>query len=315
MSESRQFEGRSPAEAAIKACEALGVGRSEIKYDVVSDVGQGFERRVTIRISSIEAQPRPADDEQPPMRAEGSHERRSNDEHGGHRMSAQRRNSSGGRSSGGSRRPEGREARGGGDRDNRRSENRRDRGDRRPDRENDGIESLLGLDSTASQPVEHRPEVTGSLSERAQNAKKHAATMVRLMGLDLGVKVVQDDAEEVHLDLVGKDEVKAIGPKGDVLLSLQFLVNRMLGHEAEAEALVLLDAAGYRERRKNALADLATKLASRAKEEGKAVRLSPMSAHDRRVFHLTLKEVEGVSTRSEGDGLYRRLLIIPSDYA
>ena len=66
--------------------------------------------------------------------------------------------------------------------------------------------------------------------------------------------------------------------------------------------------------RRDALADLAKKLAERAMQEQKVVRLSPMSAHDRRVFHLTLKEMDGVNTRSEGEGLYRNLLIIPSQF-
>ena len=96
------------------------------------------------------------------------------------------------------------------------------------------------------------------------------------------------------------------------LLPLQFLVNRMVDRsEDEGEQHIVLDAAGYRHRRRSALAELATKLAERAKEEGKVVRLSPMSAHDRRIFHITLQQLDGISTRSQGGGLYRPLLIIP----
>ena len=89
----------------------------------------------------------------------------------------------------------------------------------------------------------------------------------------------------------------------------------MVSRSLEGDQVIVLDAANYRSRRRDALASLAKRLADRAVEEGKVVRLSPMSAHDRRVFHLTLKEVEDVDTRSEGDGLYRSLLIIPSEYA
>ena len=84
--------------------------------------------------------------------------------------------------------------------------------------------------------------------------------------------------------------------------------------DESSEQVVVLDAVGYRERRRDALKDLATKLSNRALEENKVVRLSPMSAHDRRVFHLALRDREGVDTRSEGDGLYRNLLIIPSQF-
>ena len=78
--------------------------------------------------------------------------------------------------------------------------------------------------------------------------------------------------------------------------------------------MVVLDAANYRERRMSALEELAVKLAQRAEKDQKIVRLSPMSPHDRRVFHQTLSEIGGVRTESHGDGIYRNLLIIPSAY-
>ena len=179
----------------------------------------------------------------------------------------------------------------------------------------DGIESLLNLEIVPTEPVPPRPEVEGDLSPRARKALEVAQHLMKLGSLELTSHVVQDDDAEIHIDLRGKDEATAIGPKGDALLALQFIVNRIVGRDAEEGQVVVLDAAGYRGRRKDALADLATKLADRALEEGKVVRLSPMSAHDRRVFHLTLKEIEGVETRSEGDGLYRNLLIIPSQFS
>ncbi|MEM6732097.1 MAG: R3H domain-containing nucleic acid-binding protein, partial [Myxococcota bacterium] len=132
--------------------------------------------------------------------------------------------------------------------------------------------------------------------------------------LSFGMEVirVQDDEEEIHFDLRGDALTELIGTKGEPLLALQFLVNRMVDRsEEEGEQHIVLDAAGYRHRRRTALAELATKLAERAKEEGKVVRLSPMSAHDRRIFHITLQELDGISTRSQGGGLYRPLLIIP----
>lgn len=140
--------------------------------------------------------------------------------------------------------------------------------------------------------------------------------LVRLLGMKLAPHLVSDDEAEMHIDLVGADEARMIGKKGEVLLALQFVVNRIISRgEEEGEQVVVLDAGGYRERRRSALQQLAKRLAERAMQERKAVRLSPMSAHDRRVFHMTLKEIEGVTTRSEGDGLFRNLLIIPSEFA
>ena len=76
----------------------------------------------------------------------------------------------------------------------------------------------------------------------------------------------------------------------------------------------MLDAADYRGRRKSALEDLAVNLAKKAEKNSKIVKLSPMSSHDRRVVHQALNDFKGVSTKSEGEGVFRHLLIIPSGY-
>jgi spoIIIJ-associated protein len=123
---------------------------------------------------------------------------------------------------------------------------------------------------------------------------------------------VEDGEAEIHFDLSGEDAPRVIGNKGEALLALQFLTNRIITRQTSGDAHIVLDAADYRNRRREALAQLAERLASRAVDEEKVVRLSPMSAHDRRIFHITLQDNESVTTRSEGDGLYRPLLIIPA---
>ncbi|MEO1171327.1 MAG: R3H domain-containing nucleic acid-binding protein [Myxococcota bacterium] len=163
-------------------------------------------------------------------------------------------------------------------------------------------------------PADYEPRaaVEGETSARGELANKVITEMLERLRFKMDVIRVQDDEEEIHFDLRGDALKELIGAKGEPLLALQFLVNRMVDRGEEGgEQHIVLDAAGYRHRRRTALADLATKLAERAKEEGKVVRLSPMSAHDRRIFHITLQEIEGISTRSQGGGLYRPLLVIP----
>ena len=88
------------------------------------------------------------------------------------------------------------------------------------------------------------------------------------------------------------------GERGETLLALQFVVNRIVARQLEGEQLIILDAAGYRERRRNALVHLAERLASKAEKDQKVVKLSPMSPHDRRVFHRALTDNDGVRTRA-----------------
>jgi len=316
-----QFEGRSAAEAAIKACEQLGLTRADIRYEVVSETGEGIDRRVTIAVDA-EARPAAVSTElrEPAREREPSRDREPRRDEG-----RGRDRDRGGRT--GRDRGE-RSARGpGGDRGPRRGD--RDRGDRGGDRdrgrrlgrggrghepEADGIEPLLKLEDFPATAAP-RAELTGQVSERATQAKTVLNEVLKRMGFKAAGAVVQDDAQEIHLDISGDDARRIIGKKGEPLLSLQFLVNRMVSRGEEGDQVVVLDVAGYRERRRAALADLAKRLAARALEEHKVVKLSPMSAHDRRVFHLTLTEIEGVTTQSEGEGLLRRLLIIPSEFA
>jgi predicted RNA-binding protein Jag len=333
-----QFEGRSAAEAAIKACEELGVTRSSLRYEVVSETGEGIEKRVVIAVdhepraggSVITSDP----DDRPPRRDEGAHEShgdrgpprdrapRPADRDRGGRGERSARSDRGGRD----RDRGGRSDRGGRDRDRGGRSDRGGRGirgdrDRMPRRQpvpqeaDDGFEALLHIEDFPDTGV-LRPELTGDISAKATHAKTMLNDVLARMKFDAAGVIVQDDGQEIHLDIRGSQAKRVVGNKGEPLLSLQFLVNRMVSRENEStEPVVVLDVAGYRERRRAALADLAKKLAERAIAEHKVVKLSPMSAHDRRVFHLTLTQMGGVTTQSEGDGLFRRLLIVPAEFS
>jgi len=84
---------------------------------------------------------------------------------------------------------------------------------------------------------------------------------------------------------------------------------------AHPTALVVVDAEGYRGRREDALMDLAQRLADKAVKSARPVPVEPMSAHDRRIVHMALAEHEGVTTESEGEGLFRRVVIFPKGQA
>ena len=133
-------------------------------------------------------------------------------------------------------------------------------------------------------------------------------------GFSASVNLIEDTKEHIEVELHGDDLKRLIGERGETLLAIQFLLNRMVSRKAEGDQLIVLDAGGYRERRQQALESLAKKLAGRAEKEQKVVKISPMSPHDRRVVHQTLSELESVRTESTGDGLYRNLLIIPAGF-
>ncbi len=108
------------------------------------------------------------------------------------------------------------------------------------------------------------------------------------------------------------DTQRIIGRRGQVVDSFQHLCNKVLGQGREERGKpVIVDAGGYRERHVERLESLAERMAAKAKESGAPVDLSPMSAYDRRIVHMRLAELEGVTTRSEGEGESRHIVVFP----
>lgn len=126
------------------------------------------------------------------------------------------------------------------------------------------------------------------------------------------------------VDLEVKETPLAIGlsvtprPGNPVELSsafveaVQYLVNRVVNPRAEGRKWVNLDVGGFREEGDPAVKAMAERLAATARRTGQVIAIAPISPRDRRQIHLALVDVEGVSTRSEGEGIFRQLLVIPA---
>lgn len=148
--------------------------------------------------------------------------------------------------------------------------------------------------------------------ETGEKACQALTETLRLMGLDVPVSLDVQGAEAVINieDTVGG---LLIGRKGQTLDALEYLLNRMVARGDEEEAHLVLDAEGYRERRRQSLESLALRLGERAKRRRKTVTLNPLSPRDRRVVHLVLEDDPLVNTRSVGRGHLRRLSIVPEN--
>lgn len=137
------------------------------------------------------------------------------------------------------------------------------------------------------------------------------ADIVEAMGMQVDVDGHFGDEQQIRLELSGEDAERLIGKKGQTLDALQMIVGKMVSRRAGRRQHVVVDAEGYRQRRADSLVELAERLSQKAIDEGQVVALNPMSPHDRRIIHIALREMDGISTRSEGEGDDRRLLIIP----
>jgi spoIIIJ-associated protein len=155
------------------------------------------------------------------------------------------------------------------------------------------------------------------MSER--DARVVLGTILEKMGIAASIEL-RDEADRTVLDIKGDEAGLVIGKKGATLEALQFLVAKIVHRGAEGEAgssklptkPIVVDSGGYRVRREEALVELATRLGDKARQTGRTITVNPMSPHERRIIHITLDKVPGVTTRSEGEGIFRRLLIIPA---
>ncbi|RIK24472.1 MAG: hypothetical protein DCC51_00170 [Anaerolineae bacterium] len=137
---------------------------------------------------------------------------------------------------------------------------------------------------------------------------------MRVKGLVKGFLTEPDDltGQRVNIiDISGDDLGVLIGPRGETLDSLQFLSRLMVAHKLHRRANFVVDVEGFRQRREQALTRLAERMADKARQRGEPIGLEPMSAYERRIIHMTLRDAPDVYTESTGEGKQRRVRIIP----
>ena len=134
--------------------------------------------------------------------------------------------------------------------------------------------------------------------------------MFREMGLDVSIKV-STNAECVYVDVDGPDSGTVIGKRGQTLDAIQYLSSLVENKGESGYTRVVIDAEGYRQKREKTLEKLANRLADKAARTGRSVRLEPMNPYERKVIHTALQKRPEVTTKSEGDEPYRRVIIEP----
>ena len=132
---------------------------------------------------------------------------------------------------------------------------------------------------------------------------------------ELGVRgrvVVREGADGLHVDCVGGDVGGLIGRYGQTIDAVQYIVNAIVARRGGERVEVTVDAAGYRDRRRAMLERIAVRSAEQARNEGAPVELEPMTAVERKVVHVRLKEFDGVVTSSEGTEPNRYVVVSPT---
>lgn len=141
-----------------------------------------------------------------------------------------------------------------------------------------------------------------------ETAKSFLSRILKEMNIQAEVTVELVE-ETLNINMMGEDMAILIGKRGQTLDSLQYLVSLVVNKEKEQYYRVILDTENYRAKRKETLETLADKLAMKVKKTRKNVVLEPMNPYERRIIHSALQTNPSVSTKSEGDEPFRKVVI------
>jgi spoIIIJ-associated protein len=142
----------------------------------------------------------------------------------------------------------------------------------------------------------------------AKDALENILSLIPIEGTT--VRAEQTDGT-ISLNIDGDKTGLLIGRKGRTLDALQFIVNKIVNKTLEKRAQVVVDSENYRQRRRDSLIQMALRMGDKVKTMRKPLTTNLLNPHDRRIVHLALREDEAVDTKSRGEGVLKKIVIIP----
>jgi spoIIIJ-associated protein len=145
--------------------------------------------------------------------------------------------------------------------------------------------------------------------EKVERARAFCTTLFEKLGAAMAVEV-RETPEAIAVALTPR-EGNTVELTSALIEAVQALVNRVANPRAEDRKWVNLEVGGFTEQGDPAVRAMAERLAATVRRTGRAVAIAPISARERRQIHMALVAVDGVSTRSEGEGIFRQLVVLP----
>ena len=154
---------------------------------------------------------------------------------------------------------------------------------------------------------------TAEREDLAEKASDFLLGLLERMGITADIDI-KDDSDRSVLEIQTSDTELVIGRRGVVLDALQHLVNKAVFHDRQGDKAkpIVVDAGGFRDKQIERLRSIAQKMGEKALQTKQIVELQPMTAHDRRIVHMAIAEIPGLTTRSEGEGEDRHILVVPA---
>ena len=175
--------------------------------------------------------------------------------------------------------------------------------------------------STLSLEIEEEPAVPAKpekpvtpidVTPYFQKADDFLQQVFKAMDMEVETDIkAGEEVNTIEIELKGDDMGVLIGKRGQTLDALQYLTSIIVNTDHSEYVRVKVDTENYRYRRKETLENLANNLAAKVKRTGKAVTLEPMNAYERRIIHSVLQPNKYVTTHSEGDEPFRKVVVVP----
>ena len=281
MAESREFEGKSVEEAIAAGLAALGVAEEEVDVEIVSRGSRGIfgigSEDAVVRISQRSDEVEPAD---APAENDAADEEADDAETAAPEESASPEASAG---------------------------------------EEESEESPVFAEAeedVAADDVNEDVDEDASDEELADLATDLLSQVVELMGFDAEIEAgwrqdEPDDREPVlHLNIEGENLSALIGPRGETVDSMQYLLRLMVNQRLHRWQNIVVDVDHYKQKRVDRLQALALRMADQVSDSGRSMSLEPMPSHERRIIHLALRDHAEVYTESSGEGDRRQVYIM-----
>ncbi len=276
-----QTTGRTVEEALERALDELHVHVEDVEYEVIEEPKTGFLGRFGGSDALVRVRLKPVSREKPQDRRRGN-------------------------------KPKGRRGR-----------SDRDQGERRERSPQGANPKRAPKDKPARPARETKPvaeestamsDETMPIGEQADAAEEFVNGLVEAMGLTAEItSQVLDDDDVIEVEVEGGELGLLVGPKGATLQALEELTRAAVQREAGGQAArIRVDVAGYKAKRRVALAAFTRRVIDEVLESGEPRALEPMVSADRKTVHDTVNEVEGVQTSSEGEDPRRYVVIRPA---
>lgn len=175
------------------------------------------------------------------------------------------------------------------------------------EKESSGFLGIGSKPATIKAAIKEEEKVQLSFED---SAKIFLRDVFEAMNMEVAIEAKYNEEEKsLDVDLSGDDMGMLIGKRGATLDSLQYLVSLVVNKNSEDYVRVKVDTENYRERRKETLENLAKNIAYKVKRTKRSVSLEPMNPYERRIIHSALQNDKYVTTHSEGEDPFRRVIV------